>query len=295
VPKAVSAALGGFDAPSPWPNVAPMNERPEPPDNLSLDDINQLLTIMARLRDPQGGCPWDLEQNFRTIAPYTIEEAYEVASAIEHEDYAALKDELGDLLLQVVFHAQMAKEKGLFDFGGVVRAICDKMIRRHPHVFAKGPADTPQAVTRAWDEIKRQERAAKPQKPQGLLDDVPSALPALMRAVKLQNRAGEVGFDWPNAVHVTDKIAEEARELAEAWASGKRDKVAEEYGDMLFVMANLARHLKLDPEDALRAANAKFVRRFKAIEAGLQARGKKPEDATLEEMEALWQEAKKAE
>jgi MazG family protein len=271
-----------------------MNERPEPPEE-TIDDISELLAIMRRLRDPNGGCPWDLEQNFATIAPYTIEEAYEVLSAIEHADYAALKDELGDLLLQVVFHSQMAKEQGLFDFGDVVRGICDKMIRRHPHVFAAGPADTPEAVMRAWEDIKRRERASKAEKPQGLLDDVPSALPALMRAVKLQNRAAQVGFDWPNAVHVTDKIAEESRELAEAWASGKRDKIAEEYGDMLFAMANLARHLKVDPEDALRAANTKFMRRFKVIEAGLQARGKKPEDATLEEMEALWQEAKKGE
>ena len=272
-----------------------MNERPEPPEHVSESDIDELLEIMRRLRDPNGGCPWDLAQDFATIAPYTIEEAYEVASAIEHKDYAALKDELGDLLLQVVFHAQMAKQQGLFDFEDVVRAICDKMIRRHPHVFAEGPADTPEAVTRAWEEIKREERAARPKSTQGLLDDVPGALPALMRAVKLQNRAAEVGFDWPNAVHVTDKIAEESRELAEAWASGKRAKVAEEYGDMLFAMANLARHLKLDPEEALRAANAKFVRRFKVIEAGLQARGQKPEDSTLEEMEALWQDAKKTE
>ena len=272
-----------------------MDKKNDTSGETSLEDISELLSIMQRLRDPNGGCPWDLDQNFTTIAPYTIEEAYEVASAIEHKDYAALKDELGDLLLQVVFHAQMAKEKGLFAFDDVVQAICDKMIRRHPHVFAKGNADTPQAVSQAWEDIKRQERASKPEKAQGLLDDVPGALPALMRAVKLQNRAAEVGFDWPNAVNVTDKVAEEARELAEVYASGKHDKVAEEYGDMLFAMANLARHLKVDPEDALRAANAKFVRRFKVIEAGLQSKGKKPEDATLEEMETLWQEAKKAE
>ena len=272
-----------------------MNERPQPPEEATEDDISELLDIMRRLRDPNGGCPWDLEQNFATIAPYTIEEAYEVASSIEASDYAALKDELGDLLLQVVFHAQMAKEKGLFAFGDVVQAICEKMIRRHPHVFAKGSASTAAAVTQAWEEIKRRERASKPKQKEGLLDDVPGALPALMRAVKLQNRAAEVGFDWPNAVHVTDKIAEESRELAEAYASGNRRKIAEEYGDMLFAMANLARHLKLDPEDALRAANAKFVRRFKAIEAGLQAKGRTLEEASLGEMEALWQEAKKAE
>ena len=261
----------------------------------SLGDISELLAIMRRLRDPLRGCPWDLEQNFSTIAPYTIEEAYEVASAIEAKDYAALKDELGDLLLQVVFHAQMANEQGLFAFAGVVRAICDKMIRRHPHVFASGAAKTPSAVTLAWDEIKRRERAGKSTKTDSLLDDVPSALPALMRAVKLQNRAAQVGFDWPSAVTVTDKIAEETRELAEAAASGDAAHVAEEFGDLLFAMANLARHLKLDPEDALRAANAKFVRRFKAIEAGLAARGRTLEEASLEEMEALWQDAKRTE
>jgi len=173
-----------------------------------------------------------------------------------------------------------------------VRAICDKMVRRHPHVFAAGGANTPEAVSVAWDEIKRLERAAKPAAPTGLLDDVPRPLPALTRAIKLQKRAAQVGFDWPNAITVTDKIAEETRELAEAAASGEPSKVAEEFGDLLFAMANLARHLKLDPEDALRAANAKFVRRFKAIEAALQAQGRKPEDASLEEMEALWQEAK---
>jgi MazG family protein len=250
---------------------------------------------MRRLRDPKGGCPWDLEQDFSTIAPYTIEEAYEVASAIEAKDYAALKDELGDLLLQVVFHAQMAKEAKMFAFEDIVRAICDKMIRRHPHVFAAGRATTPEAVTATWDEIKRREREGKSAATAGLLDDVPRALPALMRAIKLQNRAAEVGFDWPSAVHVTDKIAEETRELAEASASGQDAKVAEEYGDLLFAMANLARHLKVDPEDALRAANAKFVRRFKAIESGLAAQDRRPEDASLEEMEALWQKAKEQE
>ena len=266
----------------------------DPTDN-DTDDIEELLAIMRRLRDPADGCPWDLEQNFATIAPYTIEEAYEVATAIEAKDYAGLKDELGDLLLQVVFHAQIAAEAKLFAFPDVVRAICDKMIRRHPHVFAAGGAKSPQAVTVAWDEIKRRERAAKQGSPVSLLDDVPRALPALMRAVKLQNRAAQVGFDWPSAVTVTDKIAEESRELAEAVASGKTDKVAEEFGDLLFAMANLARHLKLDPENALRGANAKFVRRFKAIESGLAAEGRTPEDASLDEMEALWQKAKREE
>jgi MazG family protein len=269
-------------------SIAPMTN-PKPS-----GDIAALLAIMKTLRSPDGGCPWDLEQSFATIAPYTIEEAYEVATAIEAEDYAALKDELGDLLFQVVFHAQMASERGLFGFPDVVAAICAKMVRRHPHVFGDGAAKTPAAVTIAWEEIKRRERAGNPANA-SLLDDVPRALPALMRAVKLQNRAAQVGFDWPSAVTVTDKIAEESRELAEAASSGERGKIAEEFGDLLFVMANLARHLKLDPEDSLRAANAKFVRRFKAIEAGLQRKGRKPEDATLDEMEALWQEAKKAE
>lgn len=269
-----------------------MNDLSEDP---SIEDIGELLAIMRRLRDPKDGCPWDLEQNFRSIAPYTIEEAYEVASSIEARDYASLKDELGDLLLQVVFHSQMAEEQRLFAFRDVVQAICTKMIRRHPHVFAQGPTDTPQAVSLAWSEIKRQERAGKQTKPQGLLDDVPSALPALMRAVKLQNRAAEVGFDWPSALNVADKIAEETHELAEAAASGKAGKVLEEFGDLLFAMANLARHLKLDPEEALRGANAKFVRRFKLIEAGLHAQGRTTEEATLEEMEALWQDAKRAE
>ena len=258
-------------------------------------DIQDLLAIMRRLRDRNGGCPWDLEQDFATIAPYTIEEAYEVSSAIEAKDFPALKDELGDLLFQVVFHAQMADEAKLFAFPDVVRAICDKMVRRHPHVFGTGGAKTPDAVKIAWEEIKRREREDKPSAPKGLLDDVPRALPALMRAVKLQNRAAEVGFDWPSAVTVTDKIAEESRELAESVASGKQEKIAEEYGDLLFVMANLARHLKVDPEDALRAANAKFMRRFKSIEADLAVEGRTTADASLEEMEALWQKAKTTE
>jgi MazG family protein len=258
-------------------------------------DIASLLQIMRRLRDPEKGCPWDLEQDFATIAPYTIEEAYEVASAIEVADYAALKDELGDLLLQVVFHSQMASEKRLFDFGDVVEAICEKMVRRHPHVFANTDVAGASGVAKAWDEIKRQERAAKGKQTAGLLEDVPAALPALSRAIKLQNRAAEVGFDWPNAIHVTDKIAEETRELAEAAASLPREKVAEEFGDLLFAMANLARHLDLDPEHALRGANAKFVRRFRVIEAGIQAQGKVLGEASLAEMEALWDEAKRAE
>jgi len=257
-------------------------------------DIAELLAIMKKLRSPDGGCPWDLEQNFATIAPYTIEEAYEVATAIEAEDYAGLKEELGDLLFQVVFHAQMASERALFGFPDVVAAICAKMVHRHPHVFADGAVKTPAAVAVAWEEIKRRERAGKATGG-SLLEDVPRALPALMRAVKLQARAAQVGFDWPSAVTVTDKIAEESRELAEAASSGDQSKVAEEFGDLLFAMANLARHLKLDPEAALRAANAKFMRRFKAIEASLERKGRKPEEATLDEMEGLWQEAKRGE
>lgn len=263
--------------------------------------MDELLAIMRRLRDPRSGCPWDLQQSFASIAPYTIEEAYEVASAIEVEDHDGLKDELGDLLFQVVFHAQMANEQGLFGFADVARAICEKMIRRHPHVFARqpaGPDADAQSVKLAWEEIKRRERAAKPQTKHGLLDDVPRALPALTRAVKLQNRASEVGFDWPSAITVADKIAEEARELAEAVdsrASDRSNHVAEEFGDLLFAMANLSRHLKLDPEAALRAANAKFMRRFGAIEGALAAQNRSLEDATLEEMEALWQAAKRTE
>ena len=260
-----------------------------------MKDIDAVLDLMRRLRDPKGGCPWDLEQDFASIAPYTIEEAYEVSSAIETGDYASLKDELGDLLLQVVFHAQMASEKGLFDFADVARGLKDKMIRRHPHVFADSKAATAGDVSEAWDEIKRRERTAKLKQSGGHLDDVARALPALSRAVKLQDRAAEVGFDWPSAQTVTDKIAEESRELADAAASGSKAKMAEEFGDLLFVLANLARHLKLDPEAALRGANAKFVRRFGAIEDGLRAQGRRLEDASLDEMERLWQAAKRAE
>jgi len=246
---------------------------------------------MRRLRE---GCPWDREQTFETIAPYTIEEAYEVAGAIEDEDWVHLKDELGDLLFQVVFHARMAEERALFDFGGVVEAVTTKMIARHPHVF--GGHETPgsaAAQTVAWEELKRSERASRPG---GILDDVPRALPALLRAEKLQKRAGSVGFDWENAPKVVEKIAEEAGEIAEAQAAGAGpEKIEEEVGDLLFAVANLARHLKVDPEKALRSANAKFVRRFRAIEAGLAARGKTPAQASLDEMEALWVEAKKGE
>ena len=267
-------------------------------DNSEIDgETARLLGIMRKLRDPDGGCPWDLEQDFSTIAPYTIEEAYEVSDAIERGDFMDLKDELGDLLLQVVFHARMAEETGHFAYKDVVAAICEKMVRRHPHVFeAKGGQSTA-GVRKAWEDIKRDERAGKGLGAQenGLLDDVPNALPALMRALKLQNRAAEVGFDWPSPINVVEKIAEEAAELAEASEAKDPRKIIEEFGDLLFAFANLARHLKIDPEAALRAANAKFVRRFKAIEDGLRVRGKSLEEASLDEMEALWNEAKRGE
>ena len=253
-------------------------------------DVAILLEIMRRLRSP-GGCPWDRAQSFRTIAPYTVEEAYEVATVIEDGDFAALPGELGDLLFQVVFHARMAEEAGLFDFGDVVEAVTAKMIGRHPHVFGDGEAMADAAAQKDfWEKLKESERAARGQT--SILDDVASALPALMRAEKLQRRASSVGFDWNNAQLVIEKIAEEAREVAEARTQAERE---EEVGDLLFVVANLARHLKVDPEAALRGANAKFTCRFKHIEAGLAARGVKPGEASLEEMEALWQEAKRLE
>ncbi len=249
--------------------------------------ILALIDVMARLRSPDGGCPWDLEQNFRTIAPYTIEEAYEVADAIERGDMAGLRDELGDLLFQTVFHARMAEEDGLFDFADVARAIADKMIRRHPHVF--GGADTRDAdqQTAAWEDQKVEERAAKGH--QSLLDDVPAGLPGLTRAVKLQKRAARVGFDWPQAKDVLAKINEETAELAEAMDAKNADKIEEEFGDVLFVLANLSRHLKVDPETALRRTNEKFIRRFRHIEESL---GERLAEAGLDEMEALWTEAK---
>jgi ATP diphosphatase len=253
--------------------------------------LMRLLSIMAALRDPDKGCPWDIAQTFATIAPYTIEEAYEVADAIERRDWAGLKGELGDLLLQVVYHARMAEEAGHFDFAAIADAICGKMIGRHPHVFRGDAHDkTADEQTRDWEKAKAAERG-----PTGTLAGVALGLPALTRAVKLQNRAARVGFDWPDAGHVVAKIAEEAGELAEARDTLLPEKVAEEFGDLLFVVANLARHLKIDPEAALRAANAKFTRRFEAIEAALAAKGKRPEESNLEEMDALWNEAKRAE
>ncbi|MFN3955797.1 MAG: nucleoside triphosphate pyrophosphohydrolase [Pararhodobacter sp.] len=255
--------------------------------------LARLAAIMARLRAPQGGCPWDIEQDFDTIAPYTIEEAYEVADAVARRDWAGLKGELGDLLFQAVYHAQMAREAGHFTLDDVVRAIADKMVARHPHVFGDSTIADAAAQTDAWETQKARERAARAQT--GVLDDVPLALPALMRAVKLQKRAARVGFDWPGIGPVVDKIIEEAHELAEARERRNPAETFEEFGDLLFVMANLARHLEIDPEAALRAANEKFTRRFRAIEAALATAGRRPQDSTLEEMDALWNEAKLAE
>lgn len=251
----------------------------------------RLRAIMAALRDPDHGCPWDIEQDFGTIAPYTIEEAYEVADAIERCAWSELRDELGDLLLQAVFHAQIADDKGLFDFDDVANGISDKMVARHPHVFGEESRDkSAEQQTRDWEAVKAAERAANAQT--GVLDGVAVGLPALMRAVKLQKRAARVGFDWPDASHVLDKITEEAAELREAADTLGPDKVEEEFGDLLFVMANMARHMKVDPEQALRRANAKFTRRFERIEALLAERDKRPEESDLQEMDALWDQAK---
>jgi ATP diphosphatase len=250
---------------------------------------------MAALRTPGSGCPWDLEQNFGSIAPYTIEEAYEVADAIEHDDLDGLRDELGDLLLQVVFHARMAQEQGAFEFADVVQAITEKLIRRHPHVFADADGKTAQAVKGLWERIKAEEKAAKGQKAQaGALAGVPVALPALTRALKLQEKAGKVGFDWNDPRAVLAKIREEADEIEEALDAGGADAPAEA-GDLLFAVVNLARHLKADPEALLRATNLKFERRFGSIEAALAKAGKSPSEASLDEMEALWNAAKAAE
>jgi len=259
-----------------------------------LQPMSELLAIMARLRDRETGCPWDIEQDFSTIAPYTIEEAYEVADAIERKDMVDLQDELGDLLLQVVFHAQMAKEAGLFDFEDVCRSINDKMIRRHPHVFGgEGQRDT-DAQNQAWEEQKALERKQK-DKGESLLDDVPVALPALKRAQKLQKRAATVGFDWPDADRVLEKVDEELGEVRDAIMHNDQSAIDEEVGDLLFVCTNLGRKLKVDVEAATRSANAKFERRFRHIETRLDAQNRTTSDASLEEMEALWDEAKRIE
>ncbi|MFQ6552064.1 nucleoside triphosphate pyrophosphohydrolase [Aestuariibius insulae] len=256
--------------------------------------LPRLVRIMQRLRDPQTGCPWDIEQDFDTIAPYSIEEAYEVADAIERRDWDDLRGELGDLLLQVIYHAQMADEKDLFSITDVIRSVSDKMVARHPHVFGDETRDKSAEQQKAdWETIKATERADRAKA--GVLDDVALGLPALLRALKLQKRAARVGFDWTEIDQVLAKIDEETRELAEARDTLDPAKIEDEFGDLLFVMVNLGRHLKLDPEAALRGTNAKFVRRFQYIEQQLEAIGSSPAEASLEEMDRLWTEAKRAE
>ena len=266
-------------------------------------DIARLIEIMAALRTPGTGCPWDLAQNFQTIAPYTLEEAYEVADAIERRDLDDLKEELGDLLLQVVYHARMAEEADAFSFGDVVEGVTAKMIRRHPHVFGDETARSPGAVDGIWAKIKAEEKALKqgagngePAQP-SVLSDIPAALPGLTRAIKLQDKAARVGFDWPGLVPVFDKVREELAELEEValphpGEAPTADAITEEFGDLLFVVANVARHLKIDPEAALRGANQKFIRRFSHIEQRLAGQGRAPAQSSLEEMDALWDEAK---
>jgi ATP diphosphatase len=267
--------------------------------------LEDLLNLMARLRDPQYGCPWDIKQTYASIVPYTLEEAYEVADAIERSDFEHLQGELGDLLFQVVYYSQLAREEGRFEFAGVIDSITRKLIRRHPHVFPTGdlyaPLDTPRLsedqVKVRWDEIKAQERAEKATQPLqlSLLDDIPLALPAMARAGKLQKRAASVGFDWPEPLPVLDKVREELDEVLEAMAQGGSEALADEVGDLLFSVVNLARHLKVDPENALRGANAKFDRRFRFIEQALRDTHRPVEDCSLEELDALWGEAKRQE
>lgn len=265
-------------------------------------DITRLIEIMAALRDPQTGCPWDIVQTFETIKPYMIEEAYEVADAIERNDPDDLCEELGDLLLQVVFHARMAEEAGLFSFGDVVEAITTKMIRRHPHVFAVSEASTPEAVKTQWDDIKRHEKAERAERRtrRGMAEDVHTghlgtvqrSFPALTEALKLQEHAAKVGFDWSEAAPILDKIEEEIGELREALALGQQDKINEELGDLIFALVNIGRHVKADPEQALRGTNTKFRRRFNYIEKTIKANNETLEGASLERMEELWQAAK---
>lgn len=265
-------------------------------------DIERLLEIMAALRNPETGCAWDIEQTFETIVPYTIEEAYEVADAVERADLSDLRDELGDLLLQVVFHAQMAKEEGAFDFEGVVEAITSKLIRRHPHVFGSHKDRDPASIKRVWNEIKAGEKAARREsrgegdgERPGFLDEVPVSIPALSRAEKLTRRAAKVGFDWPETAQVAAKIREELAEVEEAIAGGGATEIEDEIGDLLFSVVNLARHCSVDAESALRQTNTKFVRRFRAIEKALADKGREVHGCGLEEMEALWIAAKHAE
>ncbi len=261
--------------------------------------IERLLTLMNRLRDPRNGCPWDMEQTFRSIAPYTIEEAYEVADAIERNDMGALCEELGDLMFQVVFHSQIAAEQGAFDFDDVVAAICDKMERRHPHVFGEARVANAAQQSLAWEEIKRRERAARSaadtaQSAPSILVDVPRALPALTRAEKLGKRAAQVGFEWPDVGGALDKLDEEIAEMRQELASGTAaaDEVAAEIGDVLFCLVNICRYLHIDPEESLRGTNSKFERRFRYVEQRLSEQGRCPQQASLEEMDALWLEGK---
>ncbi|AQY67775.1 MULTISPECIES: nucleoside triphosphate pyrophosphohydrolase [Pseudomonas] len=267
--------------------------------------LEDLLHLMNRLRDPQYGCPWDIKQTYASIVPHTLEEAYEVADAIERGDFDHLQGELGDLLFQVVYYSQLAQEEGRFEFAGVIDSITRKLIRRHPHVFPTGdlyaPLDIPQLseeqVKTRWEQIKAEERAEKSDAPEqlSLLDDVPTALPSLSRAAKLQKRASQVGFDWPAALPVVDNVREELDEVLEAMADNDAVAIADEVGDLLFAAVNLARHLKVDPETALRGANAKFERRFRFIEQALRDTRQSMEDCTLEELDALWGEAKRQE
>jgi tetrapyrrole methylase family protein/MazG family protein/ATP diphosphatase len=266
--------------------------KPAPSD---ADPLARLLAIMARLRDPDGGCAWDLEQTFATIVPYTVEEAYEVADAIERGELSELRDELGDLLLQVVFHSRMAEEAGAFAFDDVAQAICEKMIRRHPHVFGQAAARDSAEQTHAWEAIKAAERAEKAEATASLLDNVPVGLPALTRAVKLTKRAARVGFTWATAKDVLLKLHEEVGELEQEIEAGDLDSLRDELGDVLFVCANIGRMLDVDPEDALRGANAKFTRRFSFIEQALANEGRTPDQSDLAEMDALWDAAKAAE
>jgi len=262
-------------------------------------DIGTLLRIMARLRDPHGGCPWDLQQDFSSIAPYTIEEAYEVADAIDRNDLADLKDELGDLLLQVVFHAQMASEQGAFAFADVVAAISDKMLRRHPHVFGDAQADDAGQVVANWEQIKQRERADAGDTDGSTLAGIARGLPEWQRALKLQKRAARTGFDWPDVAPVLDKLREEVDEVQAEFESaahpGSHARLEDEIGDLLFVCANLARHARVDPGSALRRANLKFERRFRAMEALAAARGQAMSALDLEQQEALWQAVKRGE
>ena len=256
--------------------------------------IDELLLIMQKLRTPETGCPWDLKQNFKSIAAYTIEEAYEVVDAIERDDMDDLKDELGDLLLQVVFHARMAEEAGLFDFHDVAQAVSEKMMRRHPHVFANETGKSIDDVKNSWEVIKAKEKEAKTGGvPQSLLEDIPSALPGMTRSVKLQKRAARVGFDWPEISQVFDKLDEELGELRqEIEQNGSSERLLDEMGDVMFVIANLARHLRIDPEQASRAGNQKFTNRFNDMEKQAEASGKDMGSLTLDELETMWQSAK---